>query len=120
MCYYGYGDNMKKISMKRWLVVTVLFAVFANIAHPVTPRFIKELGLGDAMFGWAFAGMAITNFLFSPMWAKLCEKYGSIKLTMVSLFFYGVAQLMFGFSTTASSIMFARLLGVISFSATKK
>ncbi len=111
MCYYGYGDNMKKISMKRWLVVTVLFAVFANIAHPVTPRFIKELGLGDAMFGWAFAGMAITNFLFSPMWAKLCEKYGSIKLTMVSLFFYGVAQLMFGFSTTASSIMFARLLG---------
>lgn len=102
---------MKKISMKRWLVVTILFAIFANIAHPVTPRFIKELGLGDSMFGWAYAGMAITNFLFSPMWAKLCEKYGSIKITIVSLFFYGIGQLMFGFSTTAFGIMSARLLG---------
>ena len=105
------GDRMKKISMKRWLVVTMLFAVFANIAHPVTPQFIKELGLGDSMFGWAFAGMALTNFLFSPMWAKLCEKYGSVKVTIVSLFFYGVSQLMFGLSTTAFSIMAARLFG---------
>lgn len=102
---------MKKISMKRWLVVTMLFAVFANIAHPVTPKFIKSLGLGDSMFGWAYAGMAITNFIFSPLWAKLCEKYGSVKITIISLFFYGVSQLMFGFSTTAFSIMAARLLG---------
>lgn len=102
---------MKKISMKRWLVVTMLFAVFANIAHPVTPKFIKSLGLGDSMFGWAYAGMAITNFIFSPLWAKLCEKFGSVKITIISLFFYGVSQLMFGFSTTAFSIMAARLLG---------
>lgn len=111
MCYYNIGDRMKKISMKRWLIVTMLFAIFANIAHPVTPKFIKELGLGDSMFGWAYAGMAITNFLFSPLWAKLCEKYGSVKVTSVSLFFYGISQLMFGLSTTAFSIMFARLFG---------
>ncbi len=89
----------------------MLFANFANIAHPVTPMFIKELGLGDSMFGWAFAGMAITNFLFSPLWAKLCAKVGPAKITMISLFFYGISQLMFGLSTTISSIMFARLFG---------
>ena len=105
------GDKVKKISTKRWLVVTMLFGMFANIAHPVTPRFIKLLGLGDSMFGYAFAGMAITNFLFSPMWARIAQKYGSVKVTLVTLFFYAVSQLMFGLSTTVFSIMFARLFG---------
>lgn len=106
-----YGDKMKKVSIKRWLVVTMLFSTFANIAHPVTPKFIKLLGLGDSMFGYAYAGMAMTNFLFSPMWAKLAGKFGSIKITIVTLFFYAVSQLMFGLSTTIFTIMFARLFG---------
>lgn len=89
----------------------MLFAMFANIAHPVTPRFIKSLGLGDSMFGYAYAGMAFTNFLFSPMWAKLAEKHGNIKVTSLTLFFYGVSQLMFGLSTTTFNIMTARLVG---------
>lgn len=89
----------------------MLFAIFANIAHPVTPKFIKLLGLSDGMFGYAYAGMAMTNFLFSPMWAKLAERYGSIKITLTTLFFYAVSQLMFGLSTTTFSIMFARLFG---------
>lgn len=102
---------MQNVSIKRWLVVTMLFAMFANIAHPVTPRFIKSLGLGDSMFGYAYAGMAFTNFLFSPLWAKLAEKYGNIKVTSLTLFFYGVSQLMFGLSTTTFNIMTARLVG---------
>ena len=102
---------MKKISIKRWIIVTMMFGVFANIAHPVTPRFIKGLGLGDSMFGWAFAGMAFTNFMFSPLWAKICSKIGAAKVTAITLFFYGVSQLMFGYSTTAFQIMFARLFG---------
>lgn len=102
---------MKKISIKRWLIVTMMFGIFANIAHPVTPRFIKSLGLGDSMFGWAFAGMAFTNFIFSPLWAKICEKWGSVKVSIVCLFFYGVSQLIFGLSTTEFGIMFARMFG---------
>lgn len=105
------GDRVKKISIKRWLVVTMVFAVFANVAHPVTPKFIKQLGLGDSMFGYAFAGMAITNFLFSPLWARIAKKYGSVKVTVTTLFFYAVSQLMFGLSTTTFTIMFARLFG---------
>ncbi|NLC33820.1 MAG: MFS transporter [Erysipelothrix sp.] len=102
---------MRKVSMQRWILVTILFAIFANIAHPVTPRFIKGLGLGDSMFGWAFAGMAFTNFLFSPMWAALTKKWGSVNITVVSLIVYGLSQLMFGYATSASTIMMARLLG---------
>lgn len=102
---------MKKVSIKRWLVVTMFFAVFANVAHPVTPKFIKQLGLGDSMFGYAFAGMAITNFLFSPLWARVAKKYGSVKVTVVTLFFYAASQLMFGLSTTTATIMSARLFG---------
>lgn len=89
----------------------MLFAMFANVAHPVTPKFIKMLGLGDSMFGYAFAGMALTNFLFSPMWARIAEKYGSVKVTVTTLFFYAVSQLMFGLSTTSTAILFARLFG---------
>lgn len=83
--------------------------VSSNMAHPVTPLFIKSLGLGDSMFGYAFAAMSITNFLFSPTWAKLASKYGIIKINIICSFFYGISQLMFGISSTSFTLILARL-----------
>ncbi len=100
---------MKKKSVSRWLIVTALIGICSNMAHPVTPRFIKSLGLGDSMFGYAFAAMAITNFLFSPTWAKLASKYGIVKINIICGIFYAISQLSFGFSTTSFQLILARL-----------
>ena len=45
-----------------FFAVVCLQSMAANFAHPVTPTIIKNLGLGDYMFGLAFAGMAGANW----------------------------------------------------------
>ncbi len=102
---------MKKISIKRLFILVTLYCLAANFAHPVTPTFIQELGLHDYMFGVAFACMAATNFLFSPFWGKLSEKYGSGLIFCIGHLGYGVMQVAFGYCTTELQICIARLVG---------
>lgn len=105
--------DIREKSNKKLYIFLVLVAyqsIGANIAHPVTPTLITELGLPDYSFGLFFAGMAFTNFLFSPMWAKLVEKFGSKKILTVCCLGYGMGQMMFSCFTTVFSIMLARML----------
>lgn len=101
--------NEKKKNYIFWILVAY-GNLGANIAHPVTPTLITDLGLPDYSFGIFFAGMAFTNFLFSPMWARLVEKFGSKVILGVSCIGYSISQFMFSCFTTVSTIMFARLL----------
>lgn len=102
---------MKKVSIKILFLLVALYSLAANYAHPITPTFIKELGLHDYMFGLAFACMSLTNFLFSPFWGKLSEKYGSAKILSLSLLGYGIMQIIFGLSKSEFQICLARLFG---------
>lgn len=101
---------MKRVSTKILFLLIFLYSLAANFAHPITPTFIKELGLHDYMFGVAFACMALTNFLFSPLWSKLSEKYGGAKILSIGLLGYGVMQVFFGISKTEIEICIARLV----------
>ena len=49
-----------------YYIIVALESLAANLAHPITPTLIQNLNLPDYMFGLMFAGMSITNFLFSP------------------------------------------------------
>lgn len=53
--------------------------------------------------------MAFTNFLFSPMWAKLVDKFGSKRILGGCCLGYSMSQLMFSCLTTVPTIMGARL-----------
>ena len=91
-----------------WLIG--LYSIFANFAHPITPTFIQNLGLHDYMFGVAFAAMATANFLFSPFWGNLSKNIGSTKIIGLGFIGYGVAQAIFGLSTTELGIIIGRLI----------
>ena len=51
-----------------YYIVVAIESLAANLAHPITPTLIHNLNLPDYMFGLMFAGMSVTNFLFSPFW----------------------------------------------------
>ena len=102
---------MKKVSIRILFILVVLYSLAANFAHPITPTFIKELGLHDYMFGVAFACMSLTNFLFSPFWGKMSEKYGDGLIFCLCHLGYGVMQVVFGISITEWQICIARLVG---------
>lgn len=101
---------MKKVSIKTLFVLVALYSLAANFAHPITPTFIVDLGLHDYMFGVAFACMALTNFLFSPFFGKMCDKYGDGLIFSLCHLGYGVMQVAFGLSKTEWQIVLARLI----------
>ena len=72
----------EKTRIRLFFLASILFCLGANFAHPITPTVIQNLGLHDYMFGVAYAGMASTNFLFSPFWGKI-NVYLSSRKTML-------------------------------------
>ena len=104
------GETMKKEKNKLlfFFAVVCLQSMAANFAHPVTPTIIKNLGLGDYMFGLAFAGMAGASFLFSPFWGKLADYVQSRTILLICNLGYAVGQILFSIGTTEWTIMIAR------------
>lgn len=91
--------------------VLLVFEAFAmNYAHPITPTLLKELNMPSYMFGYAYAAMAFTNFLFSPFWGNISSKIGS-KLTLsICSAGYLVGQVLFAISSSVSMILVARVV----------
>ena len=61
---------LSKYHLQLFFFAVALESLAANFAHPITPTLIQNLQLPDYSFGMLYAGMAFTNFLFSPFWAK--------------------------------------------------
>ena len=105
---------MRKRSVIRSLVLSALYGLIANFAHPVEPTFYKLLNLPDYMFGVAFAAMATTVFLFSPFWGKLADRYGPNRILCISYIGYGFGQLYFFFlAKNVLHVILARMLAGI-------
>lgn len=99
---------------KKTLFIFFLFVAIenmaANFAHPITPTLIQNLNLPDYSFGVLYAGMAFTNFLFSPMWAKQVKRWGSKNVLAICCVGYGIGQVLFSIMTTLETILMARML----------
>ncbi len=91
-----------------YYIIVALESLAANLAHPITPTLIQNLNLPDYMFGLMFAGMSITNFLFSPFWGKLADYLQSRSILLIGCIGYGLGQLFFWQATTPFTIMIAR------------
>ena len=100
--------------MNKKIVLIDVFIVFrmiiSNLVHPVTPAFLIGLELPDYMFGLAFSFMALTNFLFSPLWGKVSKNVGDMKSYGIAYIGYGIGQLMFANATTIEGILIARII----------
>lgn len=101
---------VRKYHIQIFFVLMAMENLAANFAHPITPTLIKNLNLPDYTFGLFYAGMAFTNFLFSPMWAKQVQKMGSRKVLGICCVGYGFGQAMFATMKTIPTIMVARLI----------
>ena len=89
----------------------LLWRVWLLILHiRFTPTLIQNLQLPDYSFGMLYAGMAFTNFLFSPFWAKQVTRMGSRRVLGICCVGYGIGQLLFAIMKTLPTIMLARLL----------
>lgn len=91
-----------------FFIIVGLESLAANLAHPITPTLIQNLGLPDYMFGLMYAGMAGTNFLFSPFWGRLADFVQSRTILLIGCVGYGLGQAFFWQASTPVTIMAAR------------
>lgn len=87
-----------------------------SFINPITPAIFLELGSPDYMFGVGYAAMAGACFLFSPIWGKLCGKFGYTKILGFSFLSYALVQTLFSVSSSQSVIILCRFLGGVSYS----
>lgn len=99
-----------KTRFRLFFFAMILFHLAANFAHPVTPTIIQELGLPDYMFGLMLAVMMLANFALSPFWGNINLYISSRQSLLICCTGYGLAQLLFAYSTTQAGILLARLL----------
>ncbi len=92
------------------LVAGLFFGIIANLGHPVTSEYVRQLGFKESMFGYLFSAMSLGMIISSPMWGKLGDKYKTRYLVGLAYAFYGLGQFMFSVFTTEYMLIFARFI----------
>ncbi|MGI6665148.1 MAG: MFS transporter [Christensenellaceae bacterium] len=96
--------------LKLFMILIALESLAANLAHPVTPTLLQNLAMPNYMFGVAFAGMAITNFLFSPFWGKMSDYFSLHSCMLFCLVGYACGQFLFMMAKTQVTVLLARMV----------
>lgn len=85
---------------------------------PILPFYIKSFGASGSALGALMATYAVMQFVFSPVWGGLSDRFGRRPVLMAGILGNALAQLIFGFSTQLWMLFVARTLAGILSSAT--
>lgn len=101
-------DNQNKI--KRMVILMFCCMVIYNLGHPATPSLIEIRKLPKSISGEFLALMNIAMFISSPYLGAIADSIGMKKIFRFVPFTYGIAQLLFGYTTNIWVMFLARLM----------
>ncbi|MBE0700715.1 MAG: MFS transporter [Acholeplasmataceae bacterium] len=105
---------------KQTLLIIIFFlaqGIIHNLGHPVTPAFVRGLGIPDFMFGVFFASMSLGLMIGAPMWGILSDRGKKKAFIIIGLLLYSLGQFFFAYSNNSILMVFFRFLsgfGVVS------
>jgi MFS family permease len=88
-----------------------------GIVLPLLPRYAHELNASGAQIGLLFASFSAMQFLFTPLWGRLSDRYGRRPLILLGLIGSCGSYLLFAFARTYVLLLVSRLLAGV-FAAT--
>jgi MFS transporter, DHA1 family, tetracycline resistance protein len=103
-----------------FIFITILIDVIGfGIIIPVLPELIRTMVHGtmsDAARygGWLLFAYAIMQFVFSPVFGNLSDKYGRRPILLISLFGFGIDYLFLAFAPTIFWLFIGRLIAGIT------
>ncbi len=107
--------------MKKNIAITISFflvqGIIHNLGHPVTPSFVRALGIPDFMFGVFFASMSFGLMIGGPIWGILGDNGKKKNFIVIGLVMYSIGQFGFGYAGNQYIMMFFRFfsgLGVVA------
>ena len=96
-------------SLVPFFCVAALYYLASNFVHPVTPTLIVERGLDSSLFGVALAAMLTTNFLFAPLWGRLCAYLPTRRILWICCWGYAAGQVLFAAAHSGAAVIAGRM-----------
>jgi len=108
--------------MKRNIAVLfftlVVMMIGFGIIIPLLPFYVTAMGGSGISMGILMAVFAFMQFLFSPLWGDLSDRYGRKIFLMLGVFGNGISMILMGLATELWMLFAARALAGILSSAT--
>ncbi len=103
-------------------ITTVFFTVFLDLVGfgiilPLSPFLAREFAATALDIGLLMSIYSLMQFLFSPVWGRISDRFGRRPILLMSLFGAGLSYLAFAFATSLWMLFVARAFAGI-FSAT--
>ena len=99
-------------------VTLVIMMMGFGIIIPILPDMVVGLGGGGMAMGLLMAIYSAMQFLFSPMWGTLSDRFGRKPILMIGVFGNAATMLFLGLSTQLWMMFTARALAGVLSSAT--
>ncbi|MDO9629054.1 MAG: MFS transporter, partial [Acholeplasmataceae bacterium] len=100
--------------MKKTVYLLIAFffiqGIVHNLGHPVTPAFVRGLGIPDFMFGVFFAAMSFGLMIGSPIWGILADQGRRKFYIVLGLSIYSIGQFLFAYSADATLMVIFRFV----------
>ena len=97
-----------------FLTLVIMLLGF-GIIIPILPDMVVGFGGGGVAMGLLMAIYSAMQFLFSPMWGTLSDRFGRKPILMIGMFGYALAifhLLIFPVGTAAGFVMLMALMGL--------
>lgn len=96
----------------------VVVMIGFGIIIPLLPFYVTDMGGSGVSMGILMAVFAFMQFLFSPLWGDLSDRYGRKTFLMVGVLGNGISMILMGLATQLWMLFAARALAGILSSAT--
>lgn len=97
-----------KPQIKIILFLSLMQGIAFNLAHPITPVFVKDLGIDPVYFGVFFSAMSLGSVFGSPFWGYRFDR-GKVHIPfMIGTFMYAIGQLAFAYSNNEILMVLSR------------
>ena len=96
-------------------LVTIFLVVFVDllgfgIIIPILPYYAKFYGASAIQLGWLMVCYSGVQFLFSPFWGRLSDRYGRRPIILISIFGIGLSLVIVGWAPDLRWLFIGRLL----------
>ena len=109
-------SNRKNTGILFFTMIVVMLGF--GIVIPILPFYVESFQAGGTELGFLMATYAVMQFLFSPVWGDLSDRYGRKPFLILGTLGNGLAMLLFGLSSELWMLFAARALAGILSAAT--
>lgn len=111
-------ERMSKKPPLFFIYLTTFVTIIGfGMVFPLLPFYAKTFNASDTTIGLLASSFAIAQFLLSPIWGRLSDRFGRKPIIAIALFGLSFSFLLFGFANNLTWLFIARILQGMSAAA---